>query len=213
MKTGQNIQICTQYYQLEHCFPSSLTSPTAFTTSYVLCNGLKIVVTLKRKPSAMWLYFDEPLNALTRNISSCEHSKIKFIFTRGHVWCNGNRTEWSPIRSVIIWVNKIGRPRSGSPICSSRVLLQTELDDTKSYYQLIIKITIFEKRIAKLRKSGKINSHQNTCKEMKNLLAVIRRQKHKSKRAHARTYVITTLNVIGWFKLQLWMCLAYWTVR
>ena len=30
----------------------------------------------------------------------------------------GNRTEWSPIQSVIIRViNKIGRPRSGSPIC------------------------------------------------------------------------------------------------
>ena len=28
------------------------------------------------------------------------------------------RTEWSPIRSVIIGViDKIGRPRSGSPIC------------------------------------------------------------------------------------------------
>ena len=31
---------------------------------------------------------------------------------------NGNRIEWSPIRSVIIReVNKIRRPRSGSPIC------------------------------------------------------------------------------------------------
>ena len=31
--------------------------------------------------------------------------------------CNGNRTEWRPIRSVIIRViNKIGRPRNGSPI-------------------------------------------------------------------------------------------------
>ena len=31
---------------------------------------------------------------------------------------NGNRTEWSPIQSVIIRaINKIGRPRSGSPIC------------------------------------------------------------------------------------------------
>ena len=60
---------------------------------------------------------------------------------------NGNRTEWSPIRSVIIWViNKIGRPRSGSPICKLRVWLQTELDDTKSCYQLIIIITIFEKQ-------------------------------------------------------------------
>ena len=47
--------------------------------------------------------------------------------------------------------NKIGQPRSGSPICLSRVWLQTELDDKKSYYQLIIKITISEKRrIAKL---------------------------------------------------------------
>ena len=31
---------------------------------------------------------------------------------------NGNRTEWSPIRSVIKRVSKkIGRPHSGSPIC------------------------------------------------------------------------------------------------
>ena len=34
------------------------------------------------------------------------------------VMSNGNRTEWGPIWSVIIRViNKIGRPRSGSPIC------------------------------------------------------------------------------------------------
>ena len=53
--------------------------------------------------------------------------------------------------------NKIGRPRSGSPICLSRVLLQTELDDTKSYYQLIIKITISENRkIAKLCDNSEI---------------------------------------------------------
>ena len=36
--------------------------------------------------------------------------------------------------------NKFGRPRSGSPICLSRVWWQTELDDTKSYYHLIIKL-------------------------------------------------------------------------
>ena len=70
---------------------------------------------------------------------------------------NGNRTEWSPIRSVIIRViNKIGRPRSGSLICLSRVWLQTELDDTTSYGQLIIKIAISEKRkVAKLWDNGK----------------------------------------------------------
>jgi len=62
------------------------------------------------------------------------------------------------------------------------------------------KITIFERRIAKLRKKGKIRI-KIPPKEMKNLLPVIRRQKHKSKRVHARTHarthVITTLNVIG----------------
>ena len=55
--------------------------------------------------------------------------------------------------------NKIGRLRSRSPICSSRVWLQTELDDTKSYYQLIIKITISEKKKnSQVMKKGE-NSH------------------------------------------------------
>ena len=40
------------------------------------------------------------------------------MLLKGAVIYNGNRTEWSPIRSVIIRViNKIGRPHSGSPIC------------------------------------------------------------------------------------------------
>ena len=51
--------------------------------------------------------------------------------------CNSNKAEWRPIRSVIILaINKIGRPRSGSPIClitsikkkihlSSRVMART----------------------------------------------------------------------------------------
>ena len=49
---------------------------------------------------------------------------------------NGNRTEWSPIRSVIIRV-----------ICQSLVWSQTELDETKSLYQLIITITISGEKI------------------------------------------------------------------
>ena len=49
---------------------------------------------------------------------------------------------WSPIRSAIKQViNKIGRPRSGCPICKSRVWLQTELDDTKPCYQLVKTMT------------------------------------------------------------------------
>ena len=59
---------------------------------------------------------------------------------------NGNSIEWSSIRSVIKQViNKIRRPRSGSPICQSLVWLLTELDDTKSCYQLIIATTVSEK--------------------------------------------------------------------
>ena len=35
---------------------------------------------------------------------------------------NGNRTEWSPMWSVIIRVtNKIGRPRSGRLLCYLRI--------------------------------------------------------------------------------------------
>ena len=43
-------------------------------------------------------------------------------------------------------MNKIKQPRSGSPICQSQVCLQTELDDTNSCYQLIVTITISEKK-------------------------------------------------------------------
>ena len=47
--------------------------------------------------------------------------------------------------------NKIRQPRSRSLICLSRVWLQAKLDDAKSYYQLLLKITISKKRrIAKL---------------------------------------------------------------
>ena len=49
------------------------------------------------------------------------------------------------IRSVIVPViNKIGRPRGWSLICSfTSMTLQTELDDTKFCYQVIITITKF----------------------------------------------------------------------
>ena len=41
-----------------------------------------------------------------------------------HPWIyNDNRSEWSPIWSEIIRViNKIGRPRSGSPICFASMI-------------------------------------------------------------------------------------------
>ena len=50
---------------------------------------------------------------------------------------NGNRTEWSPIRSVIIWViNKIGRPRSRSPIC----LIMSMITDQIGWHEVLLLI-------------------------------------------------------------------------
>ena len=86
--------------------------------------------------------------------------------------------------------NKSGQPRN-IPICLSRVWLQTELDNMKSYYQLIKENYNFqEKKNTKVRK-GKIY--------IKSFYTV--------------SMVIETKVVIGWFKLQLWMGLAYWTVQ
>ena len=105
--------------------------------------------------------------------------------------CNGNRTEWSPIRSIIIRVITKSDDRAAG------VWLQTELDDTKSYQQLIIKITISEKRkIAKLWKKGKFYIKKTDKRGVNiirpsRLLLVIWRQKYKSKRAWT-----TILNVI-----------------
>ena len=72
-----------------------------------------------------------------------EEAKVSHFLDNISAWIrNDNRTKWSPIRSVIIRViNKIGRP-----ICLiTGMKLQTELDDTKSCYQLLITITISEK--------------------------------------------------------------------
>ena len=52
---------------------------------------------------------------------------------------SGKRTEWSPIRSVII------RVFAGVRFVSHEYDYRPTSDDTKSTYQSIIKITIFEK--------------------------------------------------------------------
>ena len=55
---------------------------------------------------------------------------------------NGSRTEWSPIRSVIMRVITKSDDRAAGVrfVYHEYHGLQTELDDTKSYYQLIIKL-------------------------------------------------------------------------
>ena len=61
-----------------------------------------------------------------------ELAKVKRQSERANFINNGNRTKWSPIRSIIIQViKKIG------------------LDDTKFYYQYIITITKFEQNVGK----------------------------------------------------------------
>ena len=89
--------------------------------------------------------------------------------------------------------NKIGRPHSESPIGLSQVWLQTELDNTKSYYQLIIKITISEKKKnSQAMKKGE-TSRQNIDKGGVNIL----RLPAKTQKQACAAHIITTLNVIG----------------
>ena len=59
---------------------------------------------------------------------------------------NGNRTEWSPIRSVIIRViNEIGRPRSGSPIC----LITSMITDRIGRHEVLLPINHIYNKISK----------------------------------------------------------------
>ena len=88
------------------------------------------------------------------------------------------------------------------PITINRasVQLQTELDVATSYCQLIIKMTI---------------SKQNL---LKNIAIVYGENSPFWRKSQFRSLytvfmVIETKVVTGWFKLQLWKWLAYWTVR
>ena len=56
---------------------------------------------------------------------------------------NGNRTEWSPIRSVIIRViTRLDDREAGVQFVNHEYDYRPTSDDTKSHYQLIISITI-----------------------------------------------------------------------
>ena len=63
--------------------------------------------------------------------------RTDYIIFNYYLISNGNRTEWSPIRSVIIRViNKIGRPRSGSPIC----LITSMITDRIGQHEVLLPI-------------------------------------------------------------------------
>ena len=81
-------------------------------------------------PKAFFDLFKDLFHAVTTKILTplthqnadiaLQYCKVSIALTTNDLLAinNGNRTEWSPIWSVIIRViNKIGRPRSGSPIC------------------------------------------------------------------------------------------------
>ena len=67
----------------------------------------------------------------------CFADKFEPSFRRNFLIHNCNRTEWSPIRSVIIWVMyKIGRPRSGRPIC----LITSVITERLGQHELLLPI-------------------------------------------------------------------------
>ena len=92
---------------------------------------------------------------------------------------NGNRTEWSPIRSVIIRVITKSDDRAAGVR-----FVHHEYDYRPNWTtrSLITNTKVWKGKIY-------IKSFYTVC------------------------IVIETKVVIGWFKLQLWMWLAYWTVR
>ena len=92
-----------------------------------------------------------------QRLLNSQHSVPTAIHLEFLVISNGNKSEWSPVRSVIVRViTKSDDHAAGVRFFLTRAWLQTELDYTKSYYQFIIKITISLKRkIAKVWKKGK----------------------------------------------------------
>ena len=74
------------------------------------------------------------------------------------------------------------------PICLSGVWLQTELDNTKSYYQLIIKINY---NLAKLWKKGptrKLKHSKATAPPISSKVPKTQKQAHAHTRTHTQNY-------------------------
>ena len=93
---------------------------------------------------------------------------------------NVNRTEWSPIRSVIIRViNKIGRPRSGSPIC----LIMSMITDRIGRHEVLLPINHNFNKICDI--IGYF-LHQNT-RNLKFCFVSSENKSHLSARVMART--------------------------
>ena len=89
---------------------------------------------------------------------------------------NGNRTEWSPILSVIIRViNKIGRPRSGSPVC----LITSMITDRTGRHEVMLPINHNYNKICDVLALLKIKNTTNS----NSFLACRKTKSHSSARA------------------------------
>ena len=88
-----------------------------------------------------------------------------------------NRTEWSPIRSVFI--NKIGRPRSGSPIC----LITSMITDRIGRHDVLLPINHNYNKICDIL--GSFFNQNTTNSEI--FFASSEKKRHLSARVMART--------------------------
>ena len=112
-----------------------------------------------------------------------------------YIICNGNRTEWSPIRSVIIRViNKIGRPRSGSPIC----LITIMITDQIGLHEVLLPINHNFNKICDI--IGYF-LNQNT-RNSKFCFAISEKKSHLSMRVMARTVQLLRHNAYCFTKLS-----------
>ena len=76
-----------------------------------------------------------------------ERASLLIAPTLPNTISNGNRTEWSPIRSVIIRViTKLDDREAGVQFVNHEYDYRPTSDDTKSHYQLIISITISNRK-------------------------------------------------------------------
>ena len=94
--------------------------------------------------------------------------------------CNSNKAEWRPIRSVIIRaINKIGRPRSGSPIC----LITSMITDRIGRHEVLLPINHnFNKICDKIGYFLNRNPRNSKC-----CFASSEKKSHLSARLMART--------------------------
>ena len=85
-----------------------------------------------------WCTHGLTLNIPVFQINCCTlYFTSRTIYSKSCMISNGNRTEWSPIRFVIIRViNKIGRLRSGSLIC----LITSMITDRIGRHEVLLPI-------------------------------------------------------------------------